>query len=139
MNLRFIDSSFDIAFINPQDDDHELAQRLLVRLRAERAEFVTSQAVLLEVLACFSRSGPYLRQRAGEFVERLLNSPGIEVVPLSEDLVRRAVALYLHRLDQRYSLADCVAMVVRRDRGITEVLTTDRDFQAEGFTILMPD
>jgi len=139
VSLRFIDSSFDIAFINPEDDDHDLAHRLLTQLRVERAEFVTSQAVPLEVLAYFSRGGPNLRRRAGEFVERLLSSPGIEVVELSEALMKRAVDSYLHRLDQRYSLADCVSMIICRDRGITEVLTTDRDFRAEGFTILMPD
>jgi predicted nucleic acid-binding protein len=37
----------------------------------------------------------------------------------------------------RYSLADCLTMVICRERGITDILSTDRDFEAEGFTILL--
>lgn len=71
---------------------------------------VTSQAVVFEVLPFFSRAG-------------------------SES--RAALSLYRSRLDKRYSLADCLAMVICRERGITEILSTDHDFEAEGFTILL--
>jgi predicted nucleic acid-binding protein len=34
-------------------------------------------------------------------------------------------------------MVDCMSMVLCRERGIREVLTADRDFEQEGFTILL--
>ena len=45
--------------------------------------------------------------------------------------------MYESRLDQRYSLTDCISMLICRDRGITDVLTHDGDFRAEGFNVLL--
>ena len=46
------------------------------------------------------------------------------------------LALYKSRLDKGYSLTDCVSMVVVRE-SIQEVLTHDKHFAQEGFTILL--
>jgi predicted nucleic acid-binding protein len=40
-------------------------------------------------------------------------------------------------LDKGYSLQDCIAMNVMKAEGITQVLTSDHNFEQEGFTILM--
>ena len=47
------------------------------------------------------------------------------------------LALYKSRLDKGYSLTDCVSMVVMRQERIQEVLTHDKHFAQEGFTILL--
>jgi len=44
--------------------------------------------------------------------------------------------LYKHRPDKEYSLTDCISMQMMRQLGITDVLTQDRHFTQEGFTIL---
>jgi predicted nucleic acid-binding protein len=36
-------------------------------------------------------------------------------------------------------MVDCISMVVCRDQDITDVLTTDRDFEREGFVALLRD
>ena len=117
MRVVFVDSSFYIAFVH--------------------ARYVTSPAVILEVLAYFSRLGPRLRERAALLAERLIESSIVDVVALDEGLLRAAVDLYRRRLDKRYSLADCLGMAICRERRITEILSTDRDFETEGFTILL--
>ena len=61
----------------------------------------------------------------------------IIVIPQSHDLFIRGLDLYEQRLDKRYSLADCISMVVMRERGIHEILSHDRDFAAEGFVTLI--
>jgi len=38
-----------------------------------------------------------------------------------------------HRPGKTYSLCDAVSFVLMRQRGITEALTTDRQFEQEGF------
>ena len=46
------------------------------------------------------------------------------------------LALYKARADKGYSLTDCISMTAMRERNITEVLTHDRHFAQEGFTLL---
>jgi predicted nucleic acid-binding protein len=47
------------------------------------------------------------------------------------------LTLYEARLDKSYSLTDCVSMVVMQQEEIQEVLTHDKHFAQEGFTILL--
>ena len=49
-----------------------------------------------------------------------------------------ALALYEARPDKGYSLTDCRSMLAMRGQGISEVLTSDRHFSQEGFTVLFP-
>lgn len=93
--------------------------------------------MVFEVLAFFSRGGPGSRARAAELIDRLRESAVVDIVATSGALLDAALDLYRQRLDKRYSLADCLGMVICRERRITEVLTTDGDFEAEGFTILL--
>src|SRR5215212_2116247 len=57
---------------------------------------------------------------------------GVEVVPQDRKLFLKALALYEQRLDKKYSLADCMSMVLMRERGIQDVLTNDHHFRQEG-------
>jgi predicted nucleic acid-binding protein len=139
LRIVFVDSSFYIALVHDRDADHASALRLGSALASEAARYITSAAVILEVLAYFSRLGPRLRERAAMLAERLLTSVAVEVIPLDESILQAGLTLYRQRLDKRYSLADCLAMVICQQRGISEVLSTDRDFEAEGFTILLKD
>ncbi len=139
MRLVFVDSSFYIAFVHVRDVDHDRATLLSQELDSGGARYVTSPAVILEVLAYFSRLGPRLRERAALLAERLMESAIVEIVAFDSADFVEALDLYRRRLDKRYSLADCLAMVICSDRGISEVLTTDRDFEAEGFAILLAD
>lgn len=137
MRRVFVDSSFYIAFTYPKDENHALAVELSDELAHEPVGYLTSHAVIFEVLAFFSRLGPRLRARAALLAERLLTSAAVDIVALDEPTFRGGLNLYRDRLDKRYSLADCLAMVICRERGVTEILSTDRDFEAEGFTILL--
>jgi predicted nucleic acid-binding protein len=124
--------------INERDQLHGLAAELEARVRrADR--FVTTDLVLVETLASFSRLGPHLRAAAVGYVRGIEALPGYTIVRLSTALYVRGVDLYGSRLDQRYSLTDCISMLVCQDMKITDVLTSDTDFEHEGFTILLKD
>jgi len=133
----FADTSYYIALLDTEDAYHALARSAGAELDSDYTRWFTTQAIVFELLAFFSRGGPASRARAAELVDRIRSSPAVEVVAASGALFEAAISLYRTRLDKRYSLADCLAMVICRERGVTEVLSTDRDFEAEGFTILL--
>ena len=139
MRRVFIDTAFLIARYDPRDSLHQIALRLFDELDSAPAQFFTSHLVLAEFLAYFSRSPLSIRRGAAEYVTLLLNRPDLTVVDLTPELFRRGFDLYRARPDKRYSLADCVSMTVCADLSITEVLTSDTDFESEGLEILLKD
>ena len=40
-------------------------------------------------------------------------------------------------MDQHWSLTDCASFIVMEERGISEALAYDRDFEQAGFTALL--
>ena len=99
--------------------------------------FVTTEAVLVEVLTRLSKYGPHFRAAAAEYVFRLRDDARLTIVPQSHALFDDGLALFRQRLDKNYSMTDCMSMVICLQRGITEVLTADHDFEQERFTILL--
>lgn len=133
----FVDTAHHIAILNRDDPLHESATRVAAELSERRAiQFVTTTIVLAELLAAASRSRR-LRALAASYVAALQSEPRVSVVDLTRDLFDRGLALYGARPDKRYSLTDCVSMIVCRDLAITDVLTTDRDFEHEGLARLL--
>lgn len=47
------------------------------------------------------------------------------------------LGLYEERSDKGYALVDCISMITMRRLGITGILTNDRHFTQEGFTVLL--
>lgn len=136
MRDTFIDSSYLIALHDRNDQWHEQAQFAGESLGIG-VSFVTTYDVLSEFLASFSRAGAYMRARAVEMVNDIMDDPDVTLVPQSHDLFTRGLQLYASRPDKRYSLTDCISMTVMRELDITEVLTHDRDFENEGFIRLI--
>ena len=138
MPRTFIDSSHLIAVFNPHDEWHDSAIEAAERLDAHGdPRFVTTLLVLEEFLTDLAKNDATLKTQAAEYVDRVLGDPSIEVVEVSFELFRSGLDLYRHRLDKSYSMVDCISMVVCRERGITDVLTADRDFEQERFVALL--
>jgi len=134
----FVDSSFYIATLNTGDDLHGVAIATARNLiAAGDARFVTSDAIIMEVLAYSAPRGATQRSAAVRLVERIRRARDTEIVEQSRDLLDAAIALYDRRADKTYSLTDCMSMVICRRQGIGEVLTHDHDFVQEGFAILL--
>jgi predicted nucleic acid-binding protein len=68
------------------------------------------------------------------FWETLRKDEPATIVPLSQDLLNRGLALYHARQDKEWSLVDCTSFIIMEDLGIHEVLTTDHHFEQAGFT-----
>lgn len=138
MKRIFADTSYWVALIDPKDKWHSKAVSLSKSLAGEL--LITTDEVLSEVLTFFSGFGPGIRQRVTQIVFNLLtNESYIEVVEQSRDSFLSGLSLYERRLDKSYSLPDCISMQLMRAEGIDEVLTNDKHFAQEGFTILLID
>jgi hypothetical protein len=74
---------------------------------------------------------------AAATVETAMANPLVIVRPQPHQTFLDGLALYKARPDKEYSLTDCIAMETVRQESITEVLTHDRHFTQEGFTILL--
>ena len=65
-------------------------------------------------------------------------SDRVEVVSHTPELVDIGIALYDGEfLYSSLSLQDCISIHVMRERGITDILTADREFIRAGLTPLM--
>jgi uncharacterized protein len=102
-----------------------------------RVQLVTTEEVLTEVLNYFAEWGPEARGAAVLAIDRIRRRPATLVVPQTSDGFDRALQRYRERLDKGYSLTDCGSMRVMEDRGIVDILTSDRHFAQAGFRPLL--
>jgi predicted nucleic acid-binding protein len=131
----FADTLYWVAMIHRKDQWHQAAVSVSRTLTG--CHLVTTDEVLTEVLAAFCEAGPLLRQRAVTLVHSLQSRPTITVLPQSRGSFLTGLNLYAARPDKEYSLTDCISMETMHQEGITEILTHDKHFTQEGFTILL--
>jgi predicted nucleic acid-binding protein len=77
------------------------------------------------------------RQATLQFVANILDNPVVEMMWVTEECYRNALALLQARSDKTYSLCDAISFILMKERGITAALTTDRHFEQEGFRKLL--
>ena len=137
MAIRFADAGFWIALWNRRDYLHRRAQQFANASAANPT--VTTLPVLFEAVDHFTRMDTWDRRFASQSARNLLSDADIEIVPMSERLYRDALTRYAARLDKSWSLTDCSSFVLMEERGITEALAYDRDFEQAGFVALLRD
>jgi len=135
MKTVFVDTLHWVAHINPKDQWHERAVEIEGQLGP--VNLVTTESVLIEFLNFLASYKPEMRQASVNLVREILDDSNIETVPHTQEAFLSGLALYEDRLDKGYSLTDCISMNVMRERGLAEVLTHDRHFAQEGFSILL--
>jgi predicted nucleic acid-binding protein len=135
MKQIFVDTLYWIAISNPKDQWHRAAVNASQTIVG--SQLVTTQEVLTEVLNGFCEAGQILRQQAVELIRDLQCDPAVTIRPQSDQTFLAALALYEARPDKGYSLTDCISMEAMRREAITEILTHDKHFTQEEFTILI--
>ncbi|MBD2386661.1 type II toxin-antitoxin system VapC family toxin [Cylindrospermum sp. FACHB-282] len=134
MRRIFVDTFYWAAFFNPRDEWHSTVKSFSKSLVSVR--LVTTDEVLTEFLNFFSAYDTKIRQVAIQRVQDILQNDYVQIVPQSHDTFLAGLELYKQRADKEYSLTDCISMQTMKQLGITEVLTHDKHFTQEGFTIL---
>ena len=131
----FLDASYAIALAVPSDRMHDRAMVVAAELRGQVTRIVTTRAVLLEI-GNFLAKRRY-RSAASRILLQAEMDRTLDILPLSDDLYARALALYRMHDDKEWGLTDCVSFVVMRERGLTHALTADEHFRQAGFVPML--
>ena len=110
---------------------------IVARKKLGGVQIVTTDYVLVEFLTSLSGSGARIRQQVALSVEDMLADERLAVLPESRETFLEGLSLFKNRLDKGYSMTDCISMNVCKSFGISEVLTNDRHFEQDGFTVLI--
>ena len=137
MREVFADAGYWIAVTYDDDALHPIAHSVTDELGSCR--IITTEMVLVELLNYGSKLGPYMRKLASDLTQNILNDNTIEVVPQTSGQFREAASRYADRPDQHWGVTDCASFLLMEERGITEALAYDRDFQQAGFAALLRD
>lgn len=132
MSAVFGDTSFYFALLNPADAWHKAA---VVLSRELDRPVVTSKFVLLELGNALARTTS--RQTFVELVEALRADSQISIVPSSARLWADGFELFGRRNDKHWSMIDCSSFAIMKDRGLSDILTSDRHFEQAGFHMLL--
>lgn len=135
MKSVFVDTHYLIATINPRDQWR--ARAIAVRPQVASARLVVTEPIIIETLNYFAAYRSEVKQTALNTVRRVLARSAFEVIAQAQMMLLDGLQFYGARLDKGYSLTDCISMNVMRERGITDVLTTDHHFTQEGFQVLL--
>jgi len=127
-----LDTSGFYSFFDDKDFRHADASAFIESATVR----LTTSYVLAEFIPLCQTRG-LNRKKMLEFVETLITNPLIEGVWVDENLHGQAFTLLQNRLDKTYSLCDAASFILMRERGLTEVLTTDKHFEQEGFVKLL--
>lgn len=131
MSPVFADTSYYLAILSPDDAWHQSA---LTAFRDLNQPVVTSEYVLLELGAHLSK--PPYRSLFVDFIAELRNDD-IEILPATRRAFDAGLARFAQRLDKKWSLTDCISFCLMEEYGITDVLSSDRDFAQAGFHLLL--
>jgi predicted nucleic acid-binding protein len=116
---------------------HRLAASTYLSAIQTQTKIVTSNYVLLELVALMARPLKFTRSRIGALVDDIRRSPNVDIVHVDANLNDDAWQLYKSRPDKEWSLVDCASFVVMTQHGISESLSSDRHFEQAGFVCLL--
>lgn len=136
MNEIFTDTSGWASFFLEDDWHHAKAFSLITQWKQQNRNIVTTNYVLSELIVLLGSRGQR-RSTILNYIETIRSADWVEIVHVDEALDTKAWQLLANRLDKKWSLVDAVGFVVMEERGITEALATDRDFEQAGFDRLL--
>ena len=134
MTRTFLDASYVVALEWRDDQSHASAITHWSTLKVDPGTLVTTSFVIDEVVTFFATRG--MHRKAVEIGHWLFSSPALDVVWVTEELVRDGFEYLKRRSDKRYSLTDCISFVLMDRQGVGEALTFDGHFEQAGFVRL---
>jgi uncharacterized protein len=130
-NRIFVDTSFIIALINDRDQFFNQAQALSYRF--ENTQLLTTDAVLLEIGNALAKD---FRKEAIEVIQVLRGGKNTEVIQIDQAIFEKGFETYEKYGDKSWGLVDCISFTVMWERGVSEALTFDKDFEQAGFRMV---
>jgi predicted nucleic acid-binding protein len=124
----FVDTSFFVALLDPDDKNHARAVKALEELEGQRLStllLTTNNVVLETITVARYEAGHALAVKAGE----MLYAEKFARLHRTTAKEEAAAFAYLKKhADKEYSSVDCLSFVVMEKVGIHEALSFDSDF-----------
>ena len=127
-----LDTSGLLCLHHKAEPMHDTARALVL----PSTNLFTHNYVLAEFVA-LSDARRLPRKNALDFVVEIAANPRVSLVWVERGLHNRAMALLLAQLDKSYTLCDAISIILMRERGISEALSSDHHFEQAGFTRLL--
>lgn len=127
----FVDTGAWVALRYARDAYHERSRGLLVKLRKEKLELVTSDWVFAEAVTLLKARGAV--DHALELGDALRQGKLGQVVASDPARGDRAWELFRKYRDQRVGFVDCTSFAIMQELKIRVAFGFDRDFVAAGF------
>jgi len=127
----FVDTSALLAVIDRDDQAHESAGIIWTQLVEQRAQFITSNYVLVETNALIQRR--LGMQYVHVFEEQVVSL--FNVIWIGDDLHQSGLTIMRSANRRQLSLVDCVSFALCRQSQIRTVFAFDAHFVEQGFDI----
>ena len=133
----FIDTGGWASFFLRTQRHHARAAGLMAQWQRGERRVVTSNYVLAELVALFLSPLRLPHPISVHYVDTIKSASWVELVHIDAATDAAAWNLLKSRQDKEWSLVDCASFVVMRQRGLTEALATDHNFEQAGFVQLL--
>lgn len=130
--MIYVDSSALMALLDSDDENHQRAVTIWREEIARGEVVVTSNYIVVEMLALLQRRGGMAVVR--RFVEDILPMLSIEWVQAPTHSAAITSLLLSSRTGP--NIVDCASFTIMHQLGISRVFTYDRHFTDLGFTVL---
>ncbi|MCG3121636.1 MAG: 23S rRNA-specific endonuclease VapC20 [bacterium] len=137
MTEIFADTSGWASFFVRTESFHDLAKTALLQWRAEEKRVVTTNYIILELIALFTSPLRMPRAQQVKIIDTIKTSPWVDIIHIDSALDKEAWQLLKTRPDKEWSLVDCSSFVLMQQRNIMTALTTDSHFEQAGFVRLL--
>jgi uncharacterized protein len=131
----FLDTSGLIATVVNDDQWHTQAEPIWLDFIRRKTRLTTTSLVLNELGDALC--GLLQRTMLVEFLDRLRNSPRVEIVHITPDLQEQGWQIFRNHADKEWGITDCVSFAFMRQCNIRSAFTNDRHFEQAGFERLI--
>lgn len=133
-NKIFVDTAGWANFFIKKQPQHQACKQLVQQYRLHQTQFVTTNYIILELVALLHSPLRIPPAVAVPIVETIKQVEWIEIIHITAALDNEAWQLRQARLDKNWSLVDCSSFVIMQKNDIREALTTDAHFEQAGFS-----
>src|SRR6266567_703976 len=128
----FVDTSGWGYFLDRTDPLHNRAETLMRQAVIRQRKLITTNYIIHELVALLTSRFKKPRPQVIEAINAIKRDATVEIVYIERAIDDRAWRLLEARLDKKWSLVDASSIILMRDFGITEALSTDECFPQEG-------
>ncbi len=122
----FLDTSFLVALVNADDENHGLAQSIKARIAAKELGQPYISDYIFDELVTFLKARHVEAGKIEEFGDSLLNDGGIDLLRVGSAVFLQSWGMF--KKSTGLSFTDCTSIVLAKEFGIKSIASYDSDF-----------